>query len=626
MGPNEVSHTLDGSRRYFLGLCLTALGIVYGDIGTSPLYAVRECFSPAYGLELTAANILGVLSLTFWALVLVISVKYLTYVMKADNRGEGGILALMAIATGRGGRRSSWVMGLGLFGAALLYGDGMITPAISVLGATEGLEVAAPSLGQYVIPGTIVILILLFLLQKRGTASVGAVFGPVMLLWFLVLSLLGIAQIAGNPGVLLGVSPSYGLSFLMRNRLPGFLVLGAVFLVVTGGEALYADMGHFGARPIRFAWFAAVLPALLLNYFGQGALLLSNPDAASSPFYLMAPEWSLYPLLILATMATIIASQAVISGAFSMTRQATMLGFWPRIQIAHTSAREIGQIYVPSINWILMTATIGLVVGFGSSSNLAAAYGIAVTTTMVITTLLAAVVARHRWKWSLPAVLGLTVSFLVIDVAFFGANIVKVLEGGWFPLLAAAMVFLLMTTWQTGRRLLARRMADLVVPIEEFFQMLESRDVRRVPGAAVYMTGSPTGTPPALMNNLRHHHVVHEQVLLLTIVTEETPRVDPAERVDLDDLGHGIVRIKAHYGFMEQPDVLELLSTKGLPVPPLQDSTFFLGRESVVAGGHGMSQWRARLFARLVHNSTQATAFFNVPPDQVMEVGSQVEL
>jgi KUP system potassium uptake protein len=625
MDPAVDSQSAEASGRYLAALCLTALGIVYGDIGTSPLYAFRECFNPERGLGLTHDNVLGVLSLIFWALALVISIKYLSYVMRADNKGEGGILALMALATRRG-RRAGWVLVLGLFGAALLYGDGMITPAISVLGAVEGLEVAAPSLEQYVVPATIVILIGLFLVQKRGTASVGAVFGPVTLVWFAVISVLGISQIIGNPAVLLAVSPTYGLSFLTANGMAGFLVLGSVFLVVTGGEALYADMGHLGARPIRLTWFALVLPALLLNYFGQGALLLANPEAASSPFYRMAPEWSLYPLLILSTMATIIASQAVISGAFSLTRQATMLGFWPRVRIEHTSAQEIGQIYVPSVNWALMVATIGLVIGFGSSSNLAAAYGIAVTTTMVITTLLAWVVARHRWNWSPAAALALTAFFLVIDTAFFGANIVKVAQGGWFPLLAAGLIFLLMTTWQAGRSLLARRVAALIVPIDEFFREMEFRKATRVPGAAVYMTSNPTGTPPALMQNLLHQHAVHEQVVLLTIVTEETPRVGGNQRVEVEDLGHGFVRIRAHYGFMEDPDVVKLLARADTPSPPIAETTFFLGRETVVAGGRGMSRWRARLFGRIVRNSTQATAFFNVPPNSVVEVGSQIEI
>lgn len=619
------SQSAESSGRYLLALCLTALGIVYGDIGTSPLYAFRECFSPEHGIGLTHDNVLGVLSLIFWALALVISVKYLSYVMRADNKGEGGVLALMALATRRG-RRAGWVLGLGLFGAALLYGDGMITPAISVLGAVEGLEVAAPSLEQYVVPVTIVILIGLFLVQKRGTASVGAVFGPVTLVWFAVISVLGFRQIVGNPTVLLAVSPTYGLSFLIANSLAGFLVLGSVFLVVTGGEALYADMGHIGARPIRLTWFAVVLPALLLNYFGQGALLLSNPEAASSPFYRMAPEWSLYPLLVLTTMATIIASQAVISGAFSLTRQAAMLGFWPRVRIEHTSAQEIGQIYVPSVNWALMAATIGLVLGFRSSSNLAAAYGIAVTTTMVITTLLAWVVARHRWNWNPAAALALTAFFLVVDLAFFSANIVKVAQGGWFPLLAAGLIFLLMTTWQAGRSLLARRIGELIVPIDEFFRAMEAQKATRVPGAAVYMTSNPTGTPPALMQNLLHQHAVHEQVLLLTIVMEETPRVEENQRVEVEDLGCGFVRIRAHYGFMEDPDVLKLLARTDAPSQPIGDTTFFLGRETVVAGGQGMSRWRARLFGRLVRNSTQATAFFNVPPNSVVEVGSQIEI
>jgi KUP system potassium uptake protein len=627
----QHGHSADDTPhgRYLLGLCMTALGVVYGDIGTSPLYAIHECFKGEHGVPVTHENVLGVLSLIFWSLTIVISIKYLVYVMRADNRGEGGILALMALATSRGGkRRSTWVVVLlGLFGAALLYGDGMITPAISVLGATEGLEVATPAFSHFIAPITIVILIGLFMFQKRGTAGVGAIFGPVTLVWFILLSVLGIVHIVDQPKVLLALSPLHGALFLLHNHINGFLVLGAVFLVATGGEALYADMGHFGARPIRLTWFVLVLPALLLNYFGQGALLLDHPEAIRNPFYLMAPRWALYPLVIMATMATIIASQAVISGAFSLTRQATMLGFWPRVQIQHTSAKEIGQIYVPSINWVLMLATIGLVLGFKSSTNLAAAYGIAVTTTMVITTALAYIVARHVWGWKLWTSLSLTIFFLVIDLAFFGANLIKVEQGGWFPLLVASGVFLLMTTWQKGRQVLGQQIRERIVPLEDFFELMRIERPHRAPGSAVFMTSNPTGTPPALLHNFQHNRVVHEQVMLLTIVTEEVSHVEDAERVSVEELPEGFVRIVAHYGFMEDPDLVALILRDDTPTPPIQHTTFFMGRETLLAEGrHGMSRWREQIFAYMSRNALRATAFFNVPPERVMELGSQVEL
>ena len=614
--------------KYLLTLSLTALGIVYGDIGTSPLYALRECFYGAHGIAVNEANVLGVLSLIFWALTGVISIKYLGYVMRADNRGEGGILALMALAarTSHAGKRTRAVLVLvGLFGAALLYGDGMITPAISVLSAVEGLKVSAHGLDEWVIPITIAILIGLFLFQRRGTAGVGAVFGPITLLWFVVIAVIGVVHIFQSPHVLLALSPSYAVTFLIDNRTHGFLVLGAVFLVVTGGEALYADMGHFGTRPIRLMWFAVVLPALVLNYFGQGALLISDPSAAHNPFFRMVPHWALLPLL--STLATIIASQAVISGAFSLTRQATMLGYWPRVQILHTSAKEIGQIYVPSINWILMLATIGLVLGFETSSNLAAAYGIAVTTTMVITSLLAYIVARHDWGWKLWTAGGLTALFLTVDVTFFGANIVKVAQGGWFPLLIASGVFVLMTTWKRGRELLGERIKSQIVPLSDFFELMRIERPARVPGSAVFMTSNPEGAPPALMHNFHHNRVVHEQVILLTLVTEEVARVDDDKRVQVEDLGEGFVRIIAYFGFMETPDIPELLAREDTPTPPLQFTTFFLGRETVLARAeHEMAAWRQRLFGFLSRTSLGATAFFNVPADRVMEVGSQIEL
>ncbi len=616
--------------KYLAKLCLASLGVVYGDIGTSPLYAIRECFNGEHAVTMTGDNVLGVLSLVFWALMIVISFKYLGYVTRADNRGEGGILALMALAS-RGKSRTKLtgvlITMLGLFGASLLYGDGMITPAISVLGAMDGLAVAAPSLGRFVVPATICILVGLFLVQKKGTGRIGVIFGPFNMIWFSVLGVMGLRQILENPGVLRAVIPAYGISFFIHNQLHGFVILGAVFLVVTGGEALYADMGHLGAKPIRLTWFVLVLPALLLNYFGQGALLLNYPEAVSNPFYRMAPSWALIPLLVLATGATIIASQAVISGAFSLTRQASMLGYLPRMRILHTSSTEIGQIYVPAINWILMFSTIGLVLGFGSSSKLAAAYGVAVTTDMVITTLLACVVAQRLWGWGKLRSLGLTAGLLMVDLAFFASNIVKVPQGGWFPLVIAASVFLVMTTWRKGRMLLGRQIKDGIVPLDDFFEIMNVEPMRRVPGAAVFMTSNSQGTPPALMNNFLHNHVVHDKVILLTILTEEVPYVEASRRVTVESLKEGFVRIVARYGFMENPDVVSLLASPETPSLPLEYTTFFLGNETVLAENRNkMLRWRTGIFSFLSRNAVRPTAFFNIPSRRIMELGSQISL
>ncbi len=613
--------------RYFLSLCLGALGVVYGDIGTSPLYAMRECFHPAHGLPVTAPNVLGLLSLIFWSLTIVITTKYLAYVLRADNRGEGGVLALMALALGSSkGKVPAWsVIGLGLFGAALLYGDGMITPAISILGALEGLVVATSAFEPWIIPLSIVILVVLFLPQRYGTAKMGAVFGPVMLVWFATLAVLGVVHVAREPGVLVALNPYFAFQFMLEHGTVAFLVLGSVFLVVTGGEALYADMGHFGAKPIRFTWLAVAGPALLLNYFGQGALLIAHPSAIENPFFLTAPRWALYPLVGLSVLAAVIASQAVISGAFSLTRQAMMLGFWPRVQVQHTSAREIGQIYVPTINWMLLLATIALVLGFRSSSSLAAAYGIAVTTTMVITTLLAHVVARHHWGWGAFPTLALTAVFVSIDLAFFAANALKISHGGWFPLLVGGVIFMLMVTWKRGRELLAVRIRSQLVPLDDFWELLRVERPARVPGTAVFMTSNAEGTPPALMQNFLLNRVVHREVILLTIITTERPRVEPGERVRVEELQDGFKRVIAYYGFMEQPDIPTLLSEQGLLSWPIEHCTFFLGRETVLpALGGGMARWRQHLFAFMTRNSQRAATFFNVPPDRVMEIGSQI--
>ena len=619
-------------RRYLLTLSLGALGVVYGDIGTSPLYAIRECFFGEYAVVPSEANVLGVLSLIFWALLIVISIKYLVFIMRADNRGEGGILALMALVRHeRFGHQTNrmFLVTLGLFGAALLYGDGMITPAISVLSAVEGLRIATPLLEPYVIPITIVILVLLFLFQHQGTARVGGVFGPITLLWFLVLGVLGVRGIVSQPAVLWAIDPLYGVRFFTHNGTQGFFVLGAIFLVATGGEALYADMGHFGRLPIRLTWFSVVLPALLLNYFGQGALLLANPETAHNPFYRLAPEWALYPMVLLATAATIIASQAIISGCFSLTRQAIQLGYSPRLGIDHTSQEEIGQIYIPLINWVIMVATIGLVIGFGSSSQLAAAYGVAVATTMVITTLLFYVVARELWHWPLWAAGLLSAGFLIIDLSFFSANMIKVEHGGWFPLLVAIIVYTLMSTWKRGRQILAQRMRVEALPTDLFLKDISARPPIRVPGTAIFMTGDRQGVPPALLHNLKHNKVLHERVVFLTVLTEEIPQVSDADRLQMEELGCGIMRLLVHYGFMEDPNIwhiMALAKEHGLPFN-MMETSFFLGRETLIPTKKpGMALWREWLFALMSRNAQRATAYFRIPPNRVVELGAQIEL
>jgi KUP system potassium uptake protein len=618
--------------RYLATLSLLALGVVYGDIGTSPLYAIRECFYGPHAVAPTHAHVLGVLSLIFWALVVVISIKYLVFVLRADNQGEGGILALTALATpitptGRSER--SLLVLIGIFGAALLYGDGIITPAISVLGAMEGLSVATPVLHPYIVPITIVILIALFLFQSHGTARVGKVFGPVTLLWFAVLAVLGLLQILRYPSVLAAINPIHGVRFFLDTGWHGYLVLGSVFLVVTGGEALYADMGHFGIRPIRIDWFAIVLPSLLLNYFGQGALLLENPAAAENPFYLLAPEWAIYPMIVLAVAAAVIASQAVISGAYSLTMQAVQLGFSPRIKIDHTSTRQYGQIYISGINWALMIGCILLVLGFRTSSNLAAAYGVAVTSTMVITTLLLYVVARERWGWSMLTAGTLAAIFLVVDLAFFGANIIKVAQGGWLPLLLAGLVYTVMTTWKSGRRMLAERIQAEARPLEEFLTEVRGT-VTRVAGTAIFMNGTASRTPPALRHNIEHNKVLHERVIFVTVKTQQVPHVPEEKRLEVEHFGSGLYRVKVYYGFMEDPDIPQALEKgveHGVALVDPKDTTYFLGRETIIATRRpGMAVWREKLFAFISRNATTATAYFGIPPDRVVELGEQIEI
>jgi KUP system potassium uptake protein len=623
------------SRRYLLTLSLAALGVVYGDIGTSPLYALKECFMVHHGHQIvpTHDNVLGVLSLITWSLILVISIKYLVFVLRADNRGEGGILALMSLVkpreAGRRGVRRGVLIGLGLFGSALLYGDGMITPAITMLSAFEGVDVVTPALRQWVVPLTVMALIVLFAVQKYGTARVGTLFGPLMLVWFSTLAALGIYNLARAPEVIAALNPLWAAKFMMANHVVGYLVLGAVFLVVTGGEALYADMGHFGARPIRLAWFTAVFPALLLNYFGQGALLLRNPAAASDPFFLMAPRWAMWPLVILSTLAAAVASQAVISGAFSLTRQAVQLTYLPRVHIQHTSAREIGQIYIPSVNWGLMLSAIGLVIGFGAATNLAGAYGVAVTATMGITTALFAVVARERWGWSRAAVLAVAVPFLAFDLAFFGANVVKVADGGWFPILVGVIVFTLMSTWYTGRHVLANRLAaEATLDEESFVGELAAKRIHRVRGTSVFLTRQQKGIPTALLHNIKHNKIVHECVVLLSVNVDETPYLSEAERADWRELGEGVYRLILHFGFLEEPDLPATLARLTGPISfqPMTTS-YFLGRETLIATrARGMAVWREHLFAWMNRNATSAASFFSLPENQVIELGAQVRI
>jgi KUP system potassium uptake protein len=618
--------------RYLALLSLAALGVVYGDIGTSVLYAVRESFHHSHGILPTRDNVLGVLSLIFWALVLVISIKYAVFVLRADNRGEGGILALTSLVTPVGALRRSprWVLVmLGLFGTALLYGDGMITPVISVMSAVEGLEVATPVLEPYIIPITIAILVAIFAMQSRGTATVGRIFGPVTLVWFATIAVLGIMHIVRDPSVFAAINPLYGARFFAQNGWNGFLVLGSVFLVVTGGEALYADMGHFGRKPIRLAWYYVVLPALLLNYFGQGAMLIHRPETVENPFFHMAPRWALYPVVVIATLAAVIASQALITGAFSLTMQAVQLGYIPRVQIEHTSARERGQIYIPQVNWLLMLSCIGLVLGFRDSSHVAAAYGVAVTATMAITTLLLFRVQRERWKWPLWASALFTIVFLAIDLAFFGANIVKIPHGGWFPLVVGAIIFTGMSTWKTGRRILAERLSAGTLPIDLFLADVAARPPHRVPGTAVFMYGNPNGTPPALLHSLKHYKVLHERTVFLAVSTEEVPHLEDSERLEVRELGHGFYRISVRYGFMEEPDVpkaLKRVDVPGLDLSPARTS-YFLGRETLIPSSErGMMRWRESLFALMSRNARPATAFFGLPPNRVVELGAQIRL
>ncbi len=618
------------SARPLAPLTIAALGVVYGDIGTSPLYALRECFFGAHAVAPTQENILGVLSLIVYSLVFVISVKYVAIVLRADNHGEGGILALTALLPTTLGKRSGrTLLLLGIFGAALLYGDGMITPAITVLGAIEGLTVLTPVLSPYVVPIAVAILVGVFSIQRHGTHRVGRLFGPIMVIWFATLAVTGVFWTSQHPIVLTAFDPRHAFTFFVAHGWHGVVVLGAVFLVVTGGEALYADMGHFGRRPIRLAWFGLVMPALLLNYFGQGALLLSDPSAASQPFFRLVPAWGLLPLVVLATAAAIIASQALISGAFSLTRQAVQLGLCPRLKITHTSDAEVGQVYVPSVNWFLMVCTIAIVIGFGSSSSLAAAYGIAVTMTMVITALMLHAVMVGRWGWPAWLASAVTTAFLIVDLAFLGANVMKILHGGWLPIVIGAVLFTLMTTWKAGRQIVAKRIMSRTEPLEDFVARIPVTAPARVAGTAVFMTAQTKGTPPALAHNLRYNRVLHETVVTLMVSTATSPHVPAESRIAINDMGQGVWDVSIRYGFMEDPDVPAALAQArdvGLDID-LNDVTYFLGRETLlVTRQPGMAKWREQLFVLMSRNAQRAVSFFRLPPERVVELGIQVEL
>jgi len=615
-----------------LPLAVGAVGVVYGDIGTSPLYTLRTAFTGSYGLALTPANVLGVLSVIVWALVIVVTLKYITLIMRADNRGEGGILALTALVS-RGTedreRMRWWLVGLGIFGAAMFYGDGMITPAITVLGAVEGLGVIAPALHPFIVPISVLILVALFAVQRTGTARLGAIFGPVMAVWFVALGALGGIEIARNVEVLSAFDPMYAVRFVQGNVGVAFVAFGAVVLAVTGTEALYADMGHFGKTPIRRAWLFFVMPALLLNYFGQGALILSDPSTIQNPFYLLAPAWARVPLLVLATLAAIIASQAVISGAFSLTRAAIQMGYCPRLTILHTSERAIGQIYVPFINWMLLIAIIALVVGFRNSDNLAGAYGIAVTMAMLIDSILIFVVMRRLWDWPVWASVLITTPLLLIDMTFLASNALKIPEGGWFPLLIGGVVFTLLTTWKRGRSLLMKRLAEDAMPLDLFIQSIEASPPQRVSGTAIFLTSTPNRVPHALLHNLKHNKVLHERVVFLTIVMRDIPYVPDEDRGEVSDLGCNFYRLMADYGFKDDPDIPELLEDcgrKGFAFD-MMETSFFVSRETLIATvSPGMALWREKLFVSLSKNATKASEFFHVPTNRVVELGTQVEL
>jgi KUP system potassium uptake protein len=639
----SLPHLSVPRKQGLAALSLAALGIVYGDIGTSPLYAIKETFAPAHGLAPSPENVLGILSLIFWAITIVISFKYVTVLLKADNRGEGGVLALLALVRGKteplGGRRA--LVLLGLFAAALLFGEGAITPVMSVFGALEGISVATPALENWIVPLTLAILTGLFLMQRRGTAGLGRLFGPVMLVWFGCLIVFGVINIVKDPSVLRALWPGYAIQFFAIDSMKAFLVLGAVVLVITGGEALYSDLGHFGRRPIQVAWFTVVFPALLLNYFGQGALVLHDPTAVENPFYRMVPAWFLYPMVVISVAAACVASQALITGAFSLTRQAVQLGYSPRVRIIHTSHHEEGQIYSPEVNGALFLACIFLTLAFQNTTNLAGAYGLSVTGTMAVTTTLFGYVARTRWHWPLWAVVLVTGGLLAIDLSFFSANLPKIPTGGWFSLSVGVVLFAAFSTWKLGRRIITETLREGTLPLDLFIKDLERKQPVRVPGVAVFMTSDLAGVPPVLLHHLKHNKVLHERVIVMSIAGEDVPLVPAGERLELKDLGTGIYTVEASYGFMESPnvpDILAQLGSRGLHTK-LTETSFFLGRETIIpthasrakraalkARGRWMAGWRKRLFVVMARNAQTATAFFGLPPNRVVELGAQVQI
>ena len=614
-------------------LMLGAIGVVFGDIATSPLYALKECFNPQHGVPFSSEAVFGVISMVFWAFMVVVSIKYVMFIMRASNNGEGGILALMALALRTvpvGSKSALAIMMLGVFGASMFYGDAVITPAISILSAVEGLEVVSPELKRYVIPITLIILIGLFLIQRRGTSVVGILFGPIMVVWFLVLGLMGIVNIVDYPQILTAVNPYFAYIFLYEHSLEAFIVLGAVFLVLTGAEALYTDMGHFGIKPIRYVWFFITLPCLLLNYFGQGALLISHPEAITNPFFLMVPETLVFPLVLLATVATVIASQAVISGTYSMTSQAILLGFIPKMKISYTSDKEIGQIYMPTINWLLLFMVVVVVLTFKSSENLAAAYGIAVTTTMIIDTILATVVMSVVWKWN-PIFIALVIgAFIIVDLSFFSANLLKIAEGGWFPILVGSICFLFLMTWYQGRKLLREKAIQSGIPLESFVHSLQAHPPHRVEGTAVFLTAHVDYVPVAMLHNLKHNRILHERVIFLKISVWDVPYVEDSERLTFKDMGSGMYLVRAIYGFKETPDVIKILELIGKEFGvecDLMDTSFFLARDTVIPSAiPGMALWREKLFAWMFQNSAKPADFFQIPTNRVVELGAKIEI
>ncbi|MEN6330548.1 MAG: potassium transporter Kup [Smithella sp.] len=628
----ETSPSRWFDKKLFL-LAFGSIGIVFGDIGTSPLYTIKECFHGKHAITPDPVNVLGVLSLVFWSLMIVVSIKYVTFILRADNRGEGGIFALLGLLTASGrtvsAKLKATLMFAGIIGAGLLYGDGVITPAISVLSAIEGLEVATKAASPFVMPLTCFVLVLLFLLQYRGTEHIGRLFGPIMVIWFVAIAGFGLIRITDEPRVLLAVNPVYAFDFFIRNSTHGIIVLGSVVLCITGCEALYADLGHFGKNAIRLSWLGFVCPALLCNYFGQGALLLGHPEMNVNPFYGIVPRVLLYPMVGLATAATVIASQALISGAFSLTQQAVQLGFCPRIHIVHTSSDIQGQIYIPFVNYALMVACLGVVIGFKESSGMAGAYGIAVTATMIITSFLYFLVLTHYWKWSLVKSILLVGIFIVFDLAYFGGNLFKIADGGWFPLLVAAIVTIAMTTWKKGREELQRKLIGARFPIDIFLAELPKSSLPRVPGTSVFMTLSPVGTPPTLLHNVKHNHVLHEKVVLLSITSTDAPFVPPEEQIKLENLGQGFYRVEAILGFMQKPNVpqiMNMLAQYGLVTEPMT-TTFYLGRETLLTGGKSkMMRWRKEVFAFMSKNAGNPTAYFGIPANRVVELGTQIEL